>query len=120
MEGTRPEPYRVQLDLVVFTEPQWSLVVSDILAVTGHWSAICGGRLPDRARSWGLVPTNPIELGLRCSCPVRDLFCKHIAATVFALASHSATHPLLLLHWRGKSRHALAAELQMAPRQCVA
>ena len=111
VQGTRPEPYRVALDLDPHDDTRWARVVADLVAFPGAWTQLLEGQLPRRARGWGILPQDPIELGVTCSCPVRDLFCKHAAAAVYALAERAAAEPLLLLAWRGRGRHALSADL---------
>lgn len=109
IQGTRPEPYRVLLDVDVLSDEQWATILPALFSAPGGWLGVRGGQLPTEARRWALVPREPIELGIRCSCPVRDLFCKHAAAAVYALAAHAAQEPAALLHWRGRSPHAIEA-----------
>lgn len=112
IQGTRPEPYRVQLDTQVLSAARWEALCAQLLANPSIWLRLKGGALPPEARQWGIVPREPIELDLRCSCPVRDLFCKHAAAAVYALAARAAREPAVLLAWRGRSTHAIDARLQ--------
>jgi uncharacterized Zn finger protein len=105
--GTRPEPYRVHLDTHPLTDARWEALLGELFAQPGAWLALKAGLLPPAARQWALVPREPIELDLQCSCPVRDLFCKHTAATIYALAARAAEEPMLILQWRGRSRHAI-------------
>lgn len=104
VQGTRPRPYRVRLEIIPLSDEQWSHIVAEIVDAPGVWSALIGGSMPRVARSWRVVPREPIEIGISCSCPVRDLFCKHSAAAVIELAKRSATDPFLVMGWRGRTR----------------
>jgi uncharacterized Zn finger protein len=109
IQGTRPAPYRVHLDIAVLSDEDWDHALQELFAHAGAWLALKGGQMPTMARRWHLVPREPIEIMLRCSCPVRDLFCKHTAAAVYALAAETAQAPVLLFQWRGRGPHAIDA-----------
>lgn len=117
LQGTRPAPYRVHLDIDVLTDTDWDRNLRELFEHAGAWLALKGGRMPPMVRRWQLVPREPIEIGIRCSCPVRDLFCKHTAAAVYALAAASAPEPLLLFQWRGRGVHAIDALWAQHQRQ---
>ncbi|MEL6342312.1 MAG: SWIM zinc finger family protein [Myxococcota bacterium] len=118
IQGTRPRPYRATISVMPLSDLRWQEIVVQTVDAPALWSALIGGGLPRVARDWRLVPREPIELEISCSCPVRDLFCKHTAAVVFELASRSATDPFLLTAWRGRSRPQLERMRAMVQGPC--
>jgi hypothetical protein len=55
---------------------------------------------------------------MSCSCPDREVPCKHIAASFYLLAERFDVDPFEILHWRGRPREVLLArvrELRCSP-----
>jgi uncharacterized Zn finger protein len=59
-----------------------------------------------------LFPTRSSELAMSCSCPDWAMPCKHIAATFYLLAEAFDADPFQILHWRGRERQTLLANLR--------
>lgn len=115
VQGTRPTPYVVTLNIRKFTDPEWERVLDAIASKAGHTAALLDGELEpgivDDARSVGveLFPTAG-ELTLRCSCPDWAIACKHAAAVCYLVADRLDVDPFELLELRGMPRtHVMAA-----------
>ena len=59
-----------------------------------------------------LFPRSVRDLEQRCSCPDREVPCKHLAATFYLLAEAFDADPFLILRWRGRERGQLLARLR--------
>ena len=52
------------------------------------------------------------DLDMRCSCPDREVLCKHLAAVCYVLAEEFDRDPFAMLAWRGKGRDELLTALR--------
>ena len=59
-----------------------------------------------------LFPSQQQDLRMSCSCPDATVPCKHIAATFYLLAEAFDADPFQILHWRGRDRQTLLANLR--------
>ena len=59
-----------------------------------------------------LFPGSVNELDQRCTCPDREVPCKHLAATFYLLAEAFDDDPFLILRWRGRDRDSLLGRLR--------
>lgn len=99
VSGTRPRPYRVLLEVQAVPEPVWSALRAEMLSRPAAASALRSGGLPGEAAR--LIPTDPVDVAISCTCPVHDAICKHAAAVFFDFAARLVDEPQLLLTWRG-------------------
>ncbi|XTZ18757.1 SWIM zinc finger family protein [Micromonospora echinospora] len=118
VQGSRPRPYQVRIELARFPEPVWTRL-EEALAAQAFFSArlLAGdlpGELEELSTSVGapLFPAGVGELDQRCSCPDVAVPCKHLAATFYLLAEAFDADPFRLLHWRGRSRAELLDRLR--------
>jgi uncharacterized Zn finger protein len=117
--GRRPTPYRVSLQIPVFTDVQWTAATHALARQLRHAAALLDGRMPEDidetldAVGLSLFP-GPRELTTTCSCPDIANPCKHVAAVHYTLAHTFDADPFLLPTLRGRDRKVLLAGLRAA------
>ncbi|SCL17578.1 Uncharacterized conserved protein, contains Zn finger domain [Micromonospora pallida] len=118
VQGSRPRPYQVRIELDRFPEPLWTRL-EEALAAQAFFSArLLAGDLPAEleelfaAAGAPLFPTGVGDLAQHCSCPDVAVPCKHLAATFYLLAEAFDADPFRLLHWRGRERDELLDRLR--------
>lgn len=115
--GDEPRPFAVRIAAAPPTAEEWTAVEDAILARPALELRIAGGELPVElagamaAAGVPLVP-GPEELAVTCTCSGADDACRHVAATLTALAARVAEEPAALLLWRGRTHAALAESLR--------
>ncbi len=115
--GSRPQPYRVTLQLPVFDDATWDAIVAALAGRVRHAAELLDGRMPEdvdevlAACGVSLFPSAR-ELATRCSCPDVANPCKHVAAVHYVLAQTFDADPFLLPTLRGRDRLALLAGLR--------
>lgn len=117
VQGSRPAPYKVIIQLTPLTDDQWALV-TDALAEQALFTAqLLAGEMPanieDAFETAGvnLFPKLAGDLFSSCSCPDWANPCKHVAATHYILADRFDDDPFLLFRMRGRSQEQILAEL---------
>lgn len=106
VSGTRPSPYRVLLEVVPIKPAVWERLLDEVLDRPSARAALLRGTLPGELAR--LIPTDPIEIAIQCSCPIHDTICKHSAAVFFDFAARLVDEPQLLLTWRDCDTTALS------------
>jgi uncharacterized Zn finger protein len=120
VRGSRPQPYRVMLQLPALTDAQWEQVVAALVAEARFCAQLLAGEMPRdvdaafRTAGVGLFPRRASELGTDCSCPDWANPCKHVAAVHYVLGQEFDRDPFLLFEIRGRSRDALLDALRRA------
>ncbi|MCG5471515.1 SWIM zinc finger family protein [Micromonospora sp. LAH09] len=118
VQGSRPQPYQVSIALRPFPAALWSRIGEELAGQAFFSARLLAGDLPDEleelfvAAGAPLFPAAVGELTQRCNCPDFAVPCKHLAATFYLLAEAFDADPFELLHWRGRSRAELLAELR--------
>ncbi|MBQ0982024.1 MULTISPECIES: SWIM zinc finger family protein [Micromonospora] len=118
VQGSRPQPYQVSIALRPFPAALWSRIEEELAGQAFFSARLLAGDLPDEleelfvAAGAPLFPAAVDELTQRCNCPDFAVPCKHLAATFYLLAEAFDADPFELLHWRGRSRAELLAELR--------
>lgn len=118
VQGSRPQPYQVSIALPPFPAALWSRIEEELAGQAFFSARLLAGDLPDEleelfvAAGAPLFPAAVDELTQRCNCPDFAVPCKHLAATFYLLAEAFDADPFELLHWRGRSRAELLAELR--------
>ena len=126
VQGSRPAPYRVTIEVKVLSPAQWSKVV-DALAREARFAAnLLAGEMPEdvetafKGVSVSLFPERRDDLRTECSCPDWSNPCKHIAAVYYILGEEFDRDPFLIFTLRGMPREALiravAREGDASPR----
>ena len=118
MQGSRPNPYQVTIDLDPFSELMWAKVEVALAEQALFGAQLLSGEVPpglDDVFAEAGAPLFPRALGdlrMRCSCPDHAVPCKHIAATFYLLAEAFDADPFQILRWRGRDRETLLARLR--------
>ncbi len=118
VQGSRVKPYRVTIGLHTFPEIVWAKAEIALSEQALPSAKLLAGEMPPEledlfaAAGAPLFPRSVNELDQRCSCPDREVPCKHLAATFFLLAEAFDDDPFLILRWRGRERGALLGRLR--------
>lgn len=118
VQGSRVKPYRVTIGLPPFTELVWAKVEIALAEQALPSAKLLAGEVPPHLEhicsdaGAPLFPRTVRELDQRCSCPDREVPCKHLAATFYLLAEAFDTDPFLILRWRGRDREPLLQRLR--------
>jgi uncharacterized Zn finger protein len=114
VQGSRYEPYHVELTLRVFTDEEWERAVSALAPQALFAAKLLAGEMPEHIEDvfaglgLPLFPSSTLELEMECTCPDEVVPCKHVAALYYGLAERLDEDPFLLFRWRGKSRELLS------------
>lgn len=118
VQGSRYEPYHVEMRLRVFTDEEWERAVEALASQALFAAKLLAGEMPENiedvfaAIDLPLFPSSARELEMVCSCPDEVVPCKHVAALYYVLAEQLDEDPFLLFRWRGKSRELLLREIR--------
>jgi len=118
VQGSRPQPYRVKIDIPAYNEPQWTRILAALASQALYRAALLAGEMPheivdvfDELE----LPLFPTSLSMECSCPDWGKPCKHLSAVLYVLAEAFDDDPFLVLAWRGRARNDLLAALRGLP-----
>jgi len=118
VQGTRPAPYKVEIELTPLSDGQWERVL-DALAEQALFAAqLLNGEMPPeveqvfQAVDVPLFPRFRGDLQTDCSCPDWANPCKHIAAVYYLLGERFDEDPFLLFRLRGRDKEAIVADLR--------
>lgn len=110
VQGSRKDPYRVSLQLRVFTDEEWAAALEAMAEQAAFAADLLAGRMPETIETAfetarvSLMPASRRDLATRCSCPDDANPCKHIAAVHCLLAEAFDDDPFLLFRLRGRTR----------------
>ncbi|MBX6748938.1 MAG: SWIM zinc finger family protein [Micromonosporaceae bacterium] len=119
VQGSVDPPYRVQIGLSTYDDPTWTRIEQAMAAQALFAARLLAGEMPPpieeafSAAGAPLFPTSAADLRMSCSCPDATVPCKHIAATFYLLAEAFDADPFQILHWRGRDRATLLANLRV-------
>lgn len=118
VQGSRPTPYKVRIELRPLSDQQWDKVF-DALAEQAIFAAqLLNGEMPQDieqvfdAVQVPLFPSSKGDLKTDCSCPDWANPCKHIAAVYYLLGERFDEDPFLLFQLRGRDKDAIMAALR--------
>jgi uncharacterized Zn finger protein len=120
VQGSRAQPYRVRIGLTAYGKADWAELERELAGSAWYLAKLLAGEMPeDIEEVFGrlglpLFPSSPRELTLDCSCPDREVPCKHLAAVCYLLAESFDEDPFRILAWRGREREDLLANLRSA------
>jgi uncharacterized Zn finger protein len=118
VQGSRPQPYDVTIEISAFDEAQWTGVTDALGAQALYRAALLAGEMPHEIVDLFAaheLPLFPDRLDIRCSCPDWGVPCKHGSAVLYVLAEAFDDDPFLVLAWRGRSRDELLDALRGTP-----
>jgi uncharacterized Zn finger protein len=118
VQGSRPKPYKVNIQLQPLSDRQWETVL-DALAEQAIFAAqLLNGEMPPdveevfQAVKVPLFPAKRGDFQTNCSCPDWANPCKHIAAVYYLLGERFDQDPFLLFELRGRSKEQVIAALR--------
>ncbi|MFF5443746.1 SWIM zinc finger family protein [Streptomyces sp. NPDC012888] len=110
VRGSRPRPYRTELTLGTFADPEWTDLLGSLAADPAALAALVEREVP-RSLADRILP-GPGELLPHCSCPDSGRPpCKHAAALCYRAARLLDEDPFVLLLLRGRGERELTEEL---------
>lgn len=118
VQGSRYEPYHVEIGVDAFTDSEWREVTSALASQALFSAKLLAGEMPENIEEalsgvgLSLFPNSSSELTMACSCLDTVVPCKHIAAIHYVLADKLDADPFLLFEWRGRSRERILRELR--------
>jgi uncharacterized Zn finger protein len=121
VQGSRPKPYRVRIQVTPLTTPQWRRVEQALAAQALFRARLLAGEMPREIEEvfaecgTPLFPRSARDLQMSCSCPDWEIPCKHLAAVCYVLAEAFDDDPFGILAWRGRGREDLLAALRLTP-----
>jgi uncharacterized Zn finger protein len=118
VQGSRPTPYQVTIEIPAFDEAQWTNVLAALGSQALYRAALLAGEMPheivDLFDELDL-PLFPPGFDMKCSCPDWGVPCKHVSAVLYVLAEAFDDDPFLVLAWRGRGREELLSALRGLP-----
>jgi uncharacterized Zn finger protein len=118
VQGSRPQPYAVTVEIAAFDEAQWTDLTEALGSRAIYRAALLAGEMPHEIVDLFAeheLPLFPDQLDIRCSCPDWSVPCKHGSAVLYVLAEAFDDDPFLVLAWRGRGRDALLDALRGTP-----
>jgi uncharacterized Zn finger protein len=118
VQGSRPAPYKAMITVLPLTTAQWREVESRLASQALFRARLLAGEMPPEIEQvfadcgTPLFPRSYRDLEMSCSCPDREVPCKHLAAACYVLAEAFDDDPFAMLAWRGKGRDDLLAALR--------
>jgi len=119
VQGSRPKPYRVRIQVTPLTTPQWRRVGQALAGQALFRAKLLAGEMPREIEEvfadcgTPLFPRSARDLDMSCSCPDWGVPCKHLAAVCYVLAEAFDIDPFGILAWRGRDREELLASLRL-------
>jgi uncharacterized Zn finger protein len=119
VQGSRPVPYSVRIQVLPLTARQWVKVEQALAAQALFRAKLLAGEMPHEIEevfaSCGtpLFPRSLADMEMHCSCPDWEVPCKHLAAVCYVLAEAFDDDPFEMLAWRGRDRDALLGSLRL-------
>ena len=120
VQGSRAMPYRVRIGITAFGKAEWAAVMDALAGNAWYVASMLAGEMPTdieevfTAVGLSLFPRSADELSLDCSCPDREVPCKHLAAVFYLLAEQFDDDPFRILAWRGREREDLLGGMHQA------
>jgi uncharacterized Zn finger protein len=118
VQGSRPEPYQVVIDIPAYDDHQWAGILAALGSQALYRAALLAGSMPHEIVELFdelELPLFPSRLEMRCSCPDWGTPCKHVSAVLYVLAEAFDDDPFLVLAWRGFGKDELLTALRGLP-----
>lgn len=118
VQGSRKQPYRVEIGLRPISRVEWNKVFALLRRKAIYAARLLSGEMPrdieEIFKSAGvpLFPQSAQDLIMSCTCPDWASPCKHVAAAYYVLGSEFDRDPFLLFQLRGRSREQVMAALR--------
>lgn len=121
VQGSRPRPYSVSIEVKTLTAAQWKKVAGRLGKEALYAAKLLAGEIPqDIEVVFGeagitLFPSRSQDLTTECSCPDWSNPCKHIAAVYYLLGEEFDRDPFLIFRLRGMTREGLVELMGASP-----
>ena len=118
VQGSRPSPYNVRIELAPLTDAQWDKAIAAIGAQALFAAKLLAGEMPQdieaafKSAGVSLLPHSRTEIEASCSCPDVANPCKHIAAVHYILADQFDVDPFIIFQMRGRTRAQVLSALR--------
>ena len=118
VQGSRPRPYHVTIDLPPLSDPEWASVLDSMARQAIFGAKLLTGEMPQEIETvfthagCTLMPAHSRELATSCSCPDVANPCKHIAAVYYIIAEAFDQDPFLIFQLRGRTQEDVIAALR--------
>jgi uncharacterized Zn finger protein len=118
VQGTEPEPYRVSISLDAFTDEEWGFVIETMAERAIFSAKLLAGEMPQNiqevfsANGLSLFPFTLSDVRSRCSCPDKEIPCKHIGAVYYLLGDRFSEDPFVLFQLRGRPKEQILDTLR--------
>jgi uncharacterized Zn finger protein len=118
VQGTRPQPYNVRLEIRTLSELEWERVIEAMAKQAIYAAQLLNGEMPqsieESFNSVGvsLFPASMGELKMTCTCPDRATPCKHMAAILLLLGELLDEDPFTLFAIRGRTKEQIMTALR--------
>src|SRR5947209_17777255 len=123
VQGSRKQPYRVEIGLKPLSKGDWNKVISLLRRKAIYAARLLSGEMPRdieeifKAAGVPLFPQSGEDLIMSCTCPDWASPCKHVAAVYYVLGSEFDRDPFLLFQLRGRSKDQVIAALRGGGRR---
>ena len=117
VQGSRPKPYVVTLQVKALSAAGWKKVARALTAEARFTAKLLAGEMPEdvekafEAAGLSLFPERRRDLATECSCPDWSNPCKHVAAVYYLLGEEFDRDPFLIFRLRGMAREDLVGLL---------
>lgn len=118
VQGSRPSPYKVKLEIAPLSSAQWERAIDAMARQAIFAAKLLAGEMPqtiEEAFAEAGVPLFPQSAGdlvTDCSCPDWANPCKHIAAVYYLLGERFDEDPFLIFQLRGHTREQVIEALR--------
>jgi uncharacterized Zn finger protein len=121
VQGSRPRPYSVSIEVKTLTAAQWKKVAGRLGKEALYAAKLLAGEIPQDIEvvfaeaGITLFPARSRDLTTECSCPDWSNPCKHIAAVYYLLGEEFDRDPFLIFWLRGMTREGLVELMGVSP-----
>lgn len=118
VQGTRPSPYRVRIEVKTLSEAEWKRAIDAMAEQAIYAAQLLNGEMPHEIDSVfqsvgvSLFPHSESDLVAECSCPDWSRPCKHIAAVYLLVGELLDKDPFLLFVMRGHAKEQIMSALR--------
>ncbi|MFX0093184.1 MAG: SWIM zinc finger family protein [Candidatus Hodarchaeota archaeon] len=118
VQGTRPTPYAVTIELTPFQKKDWDRVTKVMAEKAVFAAKLLAGEMPQNIEEafkvvkFSLFPKSSRDIKTHCSCPDSANPCKHIAAVYYILAEEFDRDPFMLFKLRGCTKMEIITSLR--------
>ena len=125
VQGSRPKPYEVAIQVKALSSADWQKVVRDLSKQAIFMAKLLAGEMPQdiekvfKDARLSVFPEKLKDLKTECSCPDWSNPCKHIAAVYYLLGEEFDRDPFLIFKLRGMSRDEFLGVLGQGGRKSL-